>query len=189
MVKPAESITSLSFNLLQQKIEEGKEKVKEAKLETAKAMGAGDGWHSSAGRTLLNVQFALTAQVLADMEHLESDPLIIVPPSSNDIITVGHVVSAEVDYPGEPKESYQYHLLGPVDSTIIPTIKATESEEDNKLKPILDRSIEAVISYLSPLGMALLGRKIGDIVTVNGSKTMINNIDVSRFVTMTPPQN
>lgn len=86
-------------------------------------------------------------QKIEELEGYLRQVVIITPPRSTDTVQLGSVV--EVDFAGTPKV---FTILG--------------SEEVDLSK--------GVISHVSPIGAALMGHRVGDVVTI-----MINNRTVT----------
>jgi transcription elongation GreA/GreB family factor len=83
-----------------------------------------------------------------------------------------------LDDPDNPEEKI-LHLLGPADTVIL---SVAERENGNgMIQNKLLLSNEQIISFLSPIGSALLGKKVGDLVTASNTEVTIRDIRTSRF--------
>jgi transcription elongation GreA/GreB family factor len=191
-MKTIEFMTAISQHYLKEQIESQSEEVRNTKKAAGDAMGDGDGWHSSAGRILFATQMTQTALLLRKMEKLEGAVEIIKNPENNEIVSVGHSVNATLEFPLEPGgpkdpevENTTFHLLGSTDVSVLSGLKILD---ENNIQRSITEPEEMIISNISPMGMALLGKKIGDIALLdNGTKATINAIEASRFNNMMEP--
>ena len=133
------------------------------------------------------MQMTQTAILLANRSRVEGDIELIQEPLSDEEISMGHMVTAQLQYPEEKEVDIQnIHILGSVDAIILPDISIQAEGEEPK--ELLDNNTEKVISSFSELGMALLGKRIGEVVTLNtGTIAQVQGIEVSRFVGMVSP--
>lgn len=138
--KPDPSMTEEKFKELMKKVEILKTVKRPREAEEVRRLALMGDFSENAGYQLAKSRLRGINQRIIDTENLLSRAEIIRNNLNRDTVQLGHSVTVEVN--GKIKT---YRILG--------------SAETNPLS--------GVISHSSPLGNALLGKKIGDIITIS----------------------
>lgn len=104
---------------------------KEAAEQTVGETGGSGEWHDNAAWEHAQHEYALIAGRLIELEQILAQAEIIVPSEDLSVVQIGHKVVVLIE---------------------------DEEEEYTILSPLEARPEKGVISYLSPLGQALLGK-------------------------------
>ncbi len=133
-------LTQDKFLELQNKLKKLKEITRPKWIKEMQVAASDGDFSENASYQIAKAKLRGTNQKIDDLEYLITRAQIIPAKQNNDVVRLGH----KVVLLKEEKE-FTFHILG-----------ATETNPDL-----------GVISFSSPLGQALLGKKVGDVIRVN----------------------
>lgn len=133
-------LTQAKFLELQNKLQKLKEITRPKWIKEMRIAASDGDFSENASYQIAKAKLRGTNQKIDELEHLISRAQIIPEKQNNAVVRLGHKVTL---LKGE--EKFVFHILG-----------ATETNPD-----------KGVISFSSPLGQALMGKKVGDIIRVN----------------------
>lgn len=133
-------LTQDKFLELQNKLKKLKEITRPKWIKEMRVAASDGDFSENASYQIAKAKLRGTNQKIDDLEYLVSRAQIIPEKQNNFVVRLGHKVTLLKD-----EEKFVFHILG-----------ATETN------PGL-----GVISFSSPLGQALIGKKVGEIIKVN----------------------
>lgn len=136
-------MTEAKFRDLQKKLERLKSVARPKAIVETKAMAELGDFSENFGYHVAKARLRGINDQILRLEHLLKNAVIVQNTSSSDIIEIGQTITIEND-----RGQVTYTILG--------------SAETNPHK--------GVISYSSPLGAALMGRRVGDVIKVRLAK-------------------
>lgn len=136
---------------LERELALAEKKLAKSLMDISEAAGSASDWHDNAAFDQANVDHDVNSALVRELREKLKDVVIVEPCLETGVITIGNTV--EIVFEGDDKK-YRYTVLGESDS-------GTEKEW---------------ISHRSPLGQALLNKKVGDVVEINGRKAKIRQI-------------
>lgn len=126
-------------------------KLAKSLMDISEAAGSASDWHDNAAFDQANADHDVNTVLVREAREKLKNVVIVESCSSTDEVRIGNVV--ELSYEDDDK-TYKYVILGEFDS-------GTENEW---------------MSYKSPLGMSLIGKKAGDSFVINSRKALIKQI-------------
>lgn len=136
-------ITLEKYRSLSKTLEKLKNEIRPKESEEVKILSTTGDYSENAGYQAAKAKLRRTNNKISKIEYILNRADIIETNTKSDEIQIGSLVKLEID--GKIK---QYQILGSAET------------DPNKGK----------ISYISPLGSSLLGKKIGEFVSINNSK-------------------
>jgi transcription elongation factor GreA len=133
-------MTQSTYESLLREIEAAQGNVKQSLLDIGEAAGTGSDWHDNAAFDHANIKHDVDSLLLSGLTSRLKDVEIIKPSKKTDQVRLGNEVL--VRFEGE-SENESFTVLGPADS----------------------KRRAGWISYDSPLGESLMGKRKGDIVS------------------------
>ncbi|MCC7571236.1 GreA/GreB family elongation factor [Candidatus Micrarchaeota archaeon] len=147
-----ELMTEEGFELLKKKIDDLEQQLKDLRLyKGEEAVHAGDSWHDNPTLYRVEAEERTLMLQITELKEKRSHAEVVSAPQNTDIISLGSKV--EIEFSDGNVETYRI-------------LSETETNPS-----------EGKISYKSPLGAALMGKKVGDLVSYNiGSGTEVVEI-------------
>lgn len=132
-------MTRYTKNILEGNLKQAQLELSKSQLAIGEAAGSESNWHDNAAFDYANMDFDLKSVNLANLQKKLRNVEILTPRRKTDNVDIGNAVV--IKFEGEPVEE-TYTILGPDDA-------GRQS---------------GWLSYLSPLGSSLMGRKSGDFI-------------------------
>lgn len=149
MSKDVEYMTKEGFATLQEKLKQAESKLAELQLKRGSIIGAdGDGPHDNAAFEQLEIEERGLQRAIADLKYRIFRAKIIQPPQDNQFVQIGSTVVVKFAGDGQVQ---RFTILGSADAN----------------------PAAGIISYQSPLGSHLLGKRVGDTVTYSIGNTKV----------------
>lgn len=126
-------------------------KLAKSLMDISEAAGSASDWHDNAAFDQANIDHDLNSALVRGLREKLKDVVIVEPCLETDTVKIGN--TAVIMFESDDRK-YKYTVLGEADS-------GTEKEW---------------ISHRSPLGQALLNKKVGDVVEINGRRAKIRQI-------------
>lgn len=126
-------------------------KLAKSLMDISEAAGSASDWHDNAAFDQANADHDVNTVMVREAKQKLKDIVVVEPCLDTDQVRIGNVVEISFE---EDDKKYKYVILGEFDS-------GTEKEW---------------ISYKSPLGMVLIGKKVGDSLVINSRKALIEQI-------------
>lgn len=142
-------LTQDKFLELQNKLNKLKEITRPKWIKEMQIAASDGDFSENASYQIAKAKLRGTNQKIDELEYLISRAQIIPGLQNNDLVRLGHVVTLLTN-----SQELIYKILG-----------SNETEPD-----------KGIISLNSPLGQALLGKKVGDIIQVNNKEYIIKKI-------------
>lgn len=136
---------------LERELALAEKKLAKSLMDISEAAGSASDWHDNAAFDQANVDHDVNSALVRDLREKLKDVVIVEPCLETDMVKVGNMV--EIIFEGD-LEKYRYTILGDSDS-------GTKKEW---------------ISHRSPLGQALLNKKVGEVIERNGRRAKIRQI-------------
>ncbi len=152
-LRPDHHITKEKYNKLQNELDKLKNYVRHPLIKEVKRLALMGDFSENAAYQIAKGRLRGINQRMIDIENLLKRSSIIQSDKNNDTVQLGNIVTVEVD-----KKQKQFQILG-------------STETDPK---------QGIISHNSPIGKALMYKKVGDIsvININSKKTAYKIIDI-----------
>lgn len=131
-------------------------KLAKSLMDISEAAGSASDWHDNAAFDQANADHDVNTVLVREAKQKLKDIVVVEPCLETDQVRIGNVVEISFE---EDDKKYKYVILGEFDS-------GTEKEW---------------ISYKSPLGLALMDKKIGEWLELNSRKAIIRRISPGDF--------